>query len=370
MSDDHDHGDVRYLAAKRSVDDRCVNPRVRDATVAALPARPAVYDAGAGTGAWFPRLFEWGVTPATYHGVDTDSALVTAAREARAEELAARGLRVDRDAAGDFVAGETTVRFTAGDALANAPDGTADLVMAGSFLDLVPVADALARFDAATTDGGVVYAPATFDGGTFFAPTHPVDDLVERLYHADIERVSGRSVTAAREAVAAVQAGTGELLAVGSSDWVVRPTDGSGEDDGETETNGVTDDSATDDDRDDATEPGVTDGDRNDSDATDGDRNDNDATDGNAPDAPSGYPGDEAYFLDRILGYVADTLLAREVTRLSTIDPTDARLSAFAREQAPDRADAIRDWLTARRASFRAGELVYVAHQLDMAYRP
>ena len=35
-SDDHDHGDVRYLAAKRSVDDRCVNRRVRYALVDAL----------------------------------------------------------------------------------------------------------------------------------------------------------------------------------------------------------------------------------------------------------------------------------------------------------------------------------------------
>lgn len=305
----HDHGDDRYLAAKRTVDDRCVNRRVRDRLLAAVVAGPAVYDAGAGTGVWLARLVEWGVGPDTYHGVDTDAALLETARTARAEAFAARGTDVDTAAEEfDFRAGNTDVRFTAGDALAGAPDGGVDLLLAGSFLDLVPVEEAIDRFAAATAANGVVYAPATFDSGTFFAPTHPADDVVERLYHADIDRTPGRSVTAGRDAMAAFRARPGELLAVGSSDWVVSPDE-------------------------------------------------------------TGYPNDEAYFLDRILGYVADTLLAPSVERLSRAD-ADAELSAFAREEAPGEAAAIRDWLHARREAFEARELAYVAHHLDLLYRP
>ncbi len=304
----HDHGDVRYLAAKRTVDDRSVNSRVRDALTTAVSASPTVYDAGAGTGVWLSRLLDWQVVPASYHGVDTDASLLDAARNRRADELADRGFAVADGPENGFRADDTTVRFTAGDALA-ATASTVDLVMAGSFLDLAPVENALDRFETVTTDGGLVYAPATFDGGTFFAPTHPADDLVERLYHADIDRTPGRSVTAGRSAMAAFRDRPGTLLAVGSADWVVRPTDA------------------------------------------------------------GGYPNDEAYFLDRILGYVADTLVAPSVERLSNLDPTTVAVSAFARERAPDETDAITDWLVARREAFQHRRLSYVAHHLDLLYR-
>ncbi|MFB6193639.1 MAG: class I SAM-dependent methyltransferase [Halobaculum sp.] len=379
----HDHADVRYLAAKRSVDDRCLSPGVREAVVESVVAGPSVYDAGAGTAVWLPRLVSWGVTPGRYHAVDEDAGLVAYAERARADELAARGIDVDREPDGGFRAGNTNVRFTVGDALANAPEDGVDLVVASSFLDLVSVGEALDRFAAATREGGVVYAPATFDGGTFFAPTHRADRVVERLYHANIERTPGRTVAAGRTALGEIRNRPGELLAVGSSDWVVRPETPIVTDETATDETTVTDGTTTD-------EPAVT----GESTATDGttvtdettakestatDEQTTSGSDGDerpgetvvpAEDTPAGYPDDEAYFLDRILGYVADTLLERDVTRLSATDPTNATLSAFARERAPDERDAIRDWLTTRKETFQRGELVYVAHQLDVLYRP
>jgi hypothetical protein len=65
-----------------------------------------------------------------------------------------------------------------------------------------------------------------------------------------------------------------------------------------------------------------------------------------APDG--GYPADEAYFLRSILTTIRDALRNRE----DRVEPAD-----------------LADWLTVRRRQLAAGELVYIAHQLDFAGR-
>jgi SAM-dependent methyltransferase len=60
------------------------------------------------------------------------------------------------------------------------------------------------------------------------------------------------------------------------------------------------------------------------------------------------YPGDEAYFLRSILSTIKDALRIRP----DRVRPAD-----------------LSDWLTARHRQLAAGELVYIAHQLDFAGR-
>ncbi len=60
------------------------------------------------------------------------------------------------------------------------------------------------------------------------------------------------------------------------------------------------------------------------------------------------YPGDEADFLRSILGTIQDALRSRP----DWVDPAD-----------------LADWLAVRRRQLAAGELVYIAHQLDFAGR-
>src|ERR1700760_1771939 len=60
------------------------------------------------------------------------------------------------------------------------------------------------------------------------------------------------------------------------------------------------------------------------------------------------YPGDEAHFLGRILDTIRDALR----DRADWVDPAD-----------------LAGWLTARGRQLAAGELVYIAHQLDFAGR-
>jgi len=209
--------DGRYLEAKRTVDDRAIDRRVRDRMLDELPDAPRIVEAGAGTGATVPRLLDWGVTAGTYRGIDRDGDVLELARERRARECggesAEAGFRVD----------DLTVRFEEGDVLTVDVDEPADLVVAQAFLDLVPVDDALDAFESLLRPGGLVYAPITFDGGTVFQPDHPADDAVVTAYHDAIDAEPGRDARAGRHLLNRCRERDGDLLAVGASDWVVYP---------------------------------------------------------------------------------------------------------------------------------------------------
>jgi SAM-dependent methyltransferase len=268
-----DHADVRYLAAKRSVDERAFSRRVRATLRSEVPAAPCVLEAGCGTGITVPRLLDWGVDAGRYLGVDRDERVVAHARDARLAELRFAGRDVERTPRGGRV-GAFSFAFDVGDVLAvfgsgdpfgdgdagrattpdpDAPgaDG-ADLLVAQAFLDLVPLAAAVEAFEAALRPGGLAYFPITFDGGSVFQPSHPDDRAVERVYHAAIDETQGRDSRAGRHLMDLLRRREGTLLAVDGSDWVVRPRDGS-------------------------------------------------------------YPADERYFLATILGFVADALRASEI---------------------------------------------------------
>jgi len=60
------------------------------------------------------------------------------------------------------------------------------------------------------------------------------------------------------------------------------------------------------------------------------------------------YPADEAYFLRSILSTIQNALRSRE----DRVEPAD-----------------LADWLAVRRRQLAAGELVYIAHQLDFVGR-
>jgi len=277
-----EHAHVRYLEAKRSVDDRALNRRVRDRLLDELPAAPEILEFAAGTGVTVPRLVEWGVDGFDYHGIDRDPDLVADARERRADDLADRADEVTPREHG-FRAGDATVAFRVGDALA-VGEGDADLVVAQAFADLVPLDALLDALDRALGPDGVAYLPITFDGATLFQPDHPADDRVAAAYHDEIAAEPGRDPRAGRHLLDRCRAADGDLLAAGASDWLVRPVEGA-------------------------------------------------------------YPADEAFFLGRILEFVADALDGAGV-------------------------DGGDDWLATRREQLAAGELTYVAHQYDLLYAP
>lgn len=213
-------GFQRYLHAKRTVDDRALDRRVLDCLRERLADREGlrVLEVGAGVGTMPTRLLDWRVLPerGRYTAVDRRPENVAAAREHLREWGFDDDLRHDG----------WEVELVAGDALDL--DGEWDLLIGQAFLDLVDVEPALERLFDLLAPGGLWYFPITFDGGTIFEPGHDFDDRVVELYHRRMDdcrhdACSGDHSHTGRRLFTRIPAAGGEILAAGSSDWVVYP---------------------------------------------------------------------------------------------------------------------------------------------------
>ncbi|WP_101296702.1 class I SAM-dependent methyltransferase [Halegenticoccus soli] len=298
----------RYLAAKRTVDDRALHRPTLDRLSAGLAERAAesdgpisVLEVGAGIGTMLRRLLSWNRLPddVAYTAVDLDPGLIDAARERLADWARERGYRT-APADGGFRlrrdGATVAVEFVAADAFdfAARVDGDRewDALVACAFLDLVDLRPALSALFPLVSPGGRCYFPITFDGETRFEPVP--DPAFERkltdAYHATMDAPDrpGCSETG-RKLPSAVGDCGGEVLASGRSDWVVEPP----------------------------------------------------------------YPADEAYFLhhivDTVEGAVADAIDAGDAAGI-------------------DRGD-LRAWADDRHAAVERGELRYETRQIDLLGR-
>ena len=287
------------------MDGRALHPGVRAAVGRALEAfgperagRPLrVLEVGGGAGGAFPR---WLALVAPFPAVeftatDRDEDLLGAYREEVRTRAGAAGLRpVHEDAAGLRLAGErrlVEVRLRPAAVPGGFGDfapGSFDLLLAQSFWDLVPSGAALSLGRRLLAPGGVFYGTLTFSGVTRFDPPHPLDVQVLARYHASMGGERGGDPGAGERLIRGVRApGSGfSELASGRSDWRVAP-------------------------------------------------------------GASGYPGDEAFFVETVLGF-----FDKELRAASDITP---------RERA--------DWLGARYRQLADGRLRYGAHQHDLAAR-
>ncbi len=293
---------IRYLAAKRSVDNRALNRQVRKALAQAVAARPAktplrVLEIGCGIGAMAERLVKWGfLKDADYTGIDLEPACVAEAHRRLRLFAAQNNLALKPDNHRLGLAGpglNLTLTFEAADCFAfaarRAGRSAWDLLVAHAFLDLVDLGEALPRLLALLSPGGWFYFPLNFDGATVFEPViEPAwDGRLMELYHRTMIRrspsgkVSDGSTTG-RRLFAALKAAGAEVLAAGGSDWVVFPE-------------------------------------------------------------PGGYREDEAYFLHFIIHTIQEALAGH---------PESDR-------------QALEAWIDRRHAQVEAKDLVYLAHQLD-----
>ena len=202
----------RYLEAKRTVDDRALNGRVLARLRTELEARgaPSFVDVGAGIGIGLERYLEFGLpAPRDYTAVDESPAFL---------EIAEHGLR-DR-VHGRFIA-ETLENFASDPS----EQGRFDLVLAHAFLDIVDLGTSLQALIGLARPGGLLYFPITFDGETIFEPEHPSDGEVLEQYHETIGSGGSGSKTG-RRLFHALASHPVEVLEIGSSDWIVHPTEG------------------------------------------------------------------------------------------------------------------------------------------------
>ncbi len=300
---------TRYLAAKKSVDDRALNRHVWENLARALPAAsPAaplrVLEIGAGIGTMLERVLDWGLLSdaayAAYAGIDAEPGNVAEAWRRLPAWASGRGfgvelspghMRLEREGVEVSVELETIDLF---DFVAREQGRrTWDLLIAHAFLDLMDVPATLPSLTCLVRPAGLLYFTIVFDGATIFQPeiAPALDTQIESLYHQTMDRrftvgkPSGDS-RAGRHLFDHLRAAGVELLDAGSSDWVVFP-------------------------------------------------------------GPDGYPADEAYFLHFILHTLHTALEGHP-------DLGPARLAG---------------WIARRHAQVEEGSLVYIAHQLDFLAR-
>lgn len=227
----------RYLEAKRTVDDRAIDRRVLERFTAELADRASdegvrIVELGAGVGTMVARLAAWECLPdvVTYRAVDRDRESIAHARERLPIWLEDAGYDVERRE-GCVLARKRDSRLEVTLEVADAFEISeeADAVIAAAFLDLVDLERALASIGELLADDGLLYAPITYDGTTRFAPAHSLDDRVERLYHRHMDEIreGPGSSRAGRDVLETLAGSAYDTLAVGGSDWVVRPVDGS-----------------------------------------------------------------------------------------------------------------------------------------------
>lgn len=226
----------RYLAAKRTVDDRAIDRRTLHRLRANLRGLETItiLEVGCGTGAMIERLLGLPALPdyVEYTGVDTDPANVETARSRLPDRLAEAGYDCEHtDGRIRFHRSARTVSLdlVVDDAVAYVEDQRAhdrewDVLVGHAVLDVIGL-DALADLLSAVP-GGLCYFPITFDGGTRFTPPLPLDTEIETRFHEYLDAKPEGSSRAGRETLARLRASGGEILAAGGSDWVVYPHDG------------------------------------------------------------------------------------------------------------------------------------------------
>jgi SAM-dependent methyltransferase len=212
---------IRYLAAKRSVDDRALNRRVWEAMLEAarMPfvggSGPRVLELGGGIGTMIDRVAEEGrLKPASWTMIDEQAALIAKARERFAHsapfplELVATGL----------------------DAWLASPFQPFDLVIASAFLDLLDPPLALPAMKGLCAPGGLFLFSITFDGLTVLEPEidHALDAAIVDLYHRTMdERMAGGKRSGdsrcGRHLLTLLPRCGYRIIAAGSSDWIVHP---------------------------------------------------------------------------------------------------------------------------------------------------
>jgi hypothetical protein len=239
VENDMNYSFPHYLLSKQSVDDCALNKDVLNALKTHLPQQPfRIIEVGAGIGTMLRRLIRWGVIrQCEYVLVDEMAENI---------EYASAWIKVWAEESGLSVEGsgqnlrlfdeprDVQLQLECADVFDFIQNNkqAADLLIAHAFLDLLPMPESLPKLLSLTKD--LAWLTINFDGVTTFEPTiDPVlDEQIERLYHEtmDMRSIGGDSKSGRHMFEHLRNAGT-EILAAGSSDWVVYAKDGKYSDD-------------------------------------------------------------------------------------------------------------------------------------------
>jgi hypothetical protein len=225
----------RYLLAKQAIDDRAINRHVLETLRANLPLAPIrVIEVGAGMGNMLARLLSWNLLScAEYVHVDAMAENIDFAREWIPKWATDAGMCAETTDKNQLrVFGGTqdvVVTLEQADVLEfieRRPE-SGDLLIAHAFLDLLPMPASMPGLLSLTKD--LAWLTINFDGMTSLEPRLDagLDAQIERLYHKTMDmRTSGGDSRAGRHLFSHLRQAGAEVLAAGSSDWVVYGTNG------------------------------------------------------------------------------------------------------------------------------------------------
>lgn len=236
---------VRYLAAKKPLDDRSLNAQVWEEFVRRLTpgdgARPLrLLEVGAGIGTMIERLLERrALGQAHYFALEPSpgyQAIAAARLEAWGREHgwawteAPDGFRLE--------GGATRLEIEWAEASLYA-DGLSipecDVVLAHAVLDLLDLDQALPALWRRLRPGGLFYFSLNFDGLTAFLPeiNPALDRQIVDAYHASMDHRPGNTAgsRAGRLLIGHLLRRSARLLSLGASDWLIHPIDGRYRDD-------------------------------------------------------------------------------------------------------------------------------------------
>jgi hypothetical protein len=303
---DQEFSFTRYLAAKRSIDDRSLNRHVWDSLRNMLAQNPSsepvrVLELGAGIGTMLHRVVEWQLTPSDmiYTAVDQHTEFLAKLWSDLPGWADQHAIEVEQQAENSArlaLPGGQTIHLMTERAdintlpAINTGRDPVNLLMAHAVLDLLNIPQILPGLLSLIKPDGLCYFTLTFDSLTLFEPIidSVLDSQIETLYHQtmDQRRVDGASSgdsQSGRHLLNLLIESDISVLAAGASDWVVMPVQGQ-------------------------------------------------------------YQADDAYFLRCILRMITDAL-----TDQTALDKT-----IFA------------DWINRRHQQIDQRKLIYIAHQIDV----
>ncbi|MGR9071929.1 MAG: methyltransferase domain-containing protein [Gammaproteobacteria bacterium] len=227
-----------FLEAKFELDERSLNPEVRQSLIDAARGlvRPKILDVGTGTGAMLKRLIRWlPDSSLSLTALDRDPGLLKIAEDGVSNILNSSGFR--RTGPGRYVPdGESgreieTAFFCADLSDFEVGSGTFDLIAAHAIMDLVPLPQAVDSFYSLLKPGGLFYATIHYDGETVLFPGYGDAEFEKTLlaaYDVSMERrtVEGLPTGGAfcgRRLYRSLADRGFEIQVYGSSDWNATP---------------------------------------------------------------------------------------------------------------------------------------------------
>jgi len=236
---------VRYLEAKKSADDRALNPGVwrcleKNISRGTPQAPVRVLEVAAGVGTMFKRMLEWELLHyATYTALDLQAKNIAHASKRLEDWAKLHAFQISRSPEGELVFERQGRRIVLRLETIDLFDFIArekgkqvwDLIVAHAFLDIMNIPGVIEPLFELCSPHACYYFSLNFDGLTLFEPViDPVlDERIQQLYHRSMDErrvrngASGGSRSGRRMFTHLRKAGA-SILAAGSSDWVVFPT--------------------------------------------------------------------------------------------------------------------------------------------------